>query len=190
MEKIDKFAIGLTGMPACGKSTATKILQRYNIPSFKMSDVILDEIVKRDIETTPENYENLAVELRKNYGNEVIAKRILNKIEASNEYKVCIDGIRNLSELELLRNKHKGFLLVAVHSPPKIRYERTKNNPKSPIKTWEQFEWRDKKNLELGVGDVISLADYMITNNRNSFDDLEKGIKELISYINENCGQK
>src|SRR5215475_2982517 len=101
--------IGLTGRNASGKGEVAKYLERKSFYYFSLSDVIRDEIRRRDKPMTREILIDTGNELRHQYGPAVLAQRILDKIESDKHY--VIDSIRNPKEVEALRST-KSFKLV------------------------------------------------------------------------------
>ena len=68
--------IGVTGLPGSGKSVVSRIAKKMDIPLVRMGDVIREEAKKRN-QTTGE----VAVELRKEYGEFVVAERCVKTIK-------------------------------------------------------------------------------------------------------------
>ncbi len=55
-----------------------------------------------------------------------------------------------------------------MHAPPAIRYERlVKRGREDAPSNIEEFEERDNRELGWGLGDVVSLSDYLIVNDSN-----------------------
>lgn len=72
--------IGIVGLPGAGKSTALEAVQNYG-PIFIMGNVVREELVKRGIEYTSENLGNLSKQLRQEFGENVIAMKIIEKVK-------------------------------------------------------------------------------------------------------------
>ena len=66
-------------MPGAGKSTIANLLKDKNFYVVVMGDVIREKAIEKDIELTDENLGNLMKNLRRDHGNEIIAKLILRK---------------------------------------------------------------------------------------------------------------
>jgi len=69
--------------------------------------------------------------------------------------------------------------VVAVHASPRTRYERLISRGRSDDpKNWEDFAERDLRELSVGIGNVIALAEEMLVN-EGSVDEL-KAASELV----------
>ena len=161
--------IGLTGPNASGKGEICKYLEKKNFQVLSLSDVIREEIRKNKKEITRENLIKFGNKLRKKYGKDILAKRILKMIKKS---KVVIDSIRNPEEVNILR-KVKNFYLIAVDAPEKMRFDRIKkrnreNDPKS-FKKFIEFEKKENSNNAYSqrIRDTMKLCDYFIVNDRD-----------------------
>src|SRR3989344_8142398 len=106
--------IGLTGKNAAGKGELAKHIQSKGFAYFSLSDALREEATKRGLGHSRDTLINLGNELRKKFGNGILAKRINEKIKKENAARnFVIDSIRNPGEIEELR-KNEGFLLVGV----------------------------------------------------------------------------
>ena len=182
--------ICLTGMPGSGKSIIANIAREMGIPVLVMGDVVREEAEKRGIELTPNSLTKLALQLRLEYGPQIIAQRIVEKVKRlySGHSVVLIDGVRSLEEIEYFRKniENSTVIVIAIHSSPKTRFKRLlcRGRPGDP-KSWSEFTLRDKRELEIGVGNVIALADYIIVNEGNIDEFLHKA-KLLLEKVVRN----
>ncbi|MGC8573237.1 MAG: dephospho-CoA kinase [Caldisphaera sp.] len=180
-----RLAIAITGMPGSGKSVvAEKIAEKLNAELFIMGDIVRDEARRRGIELTIENIENLATQLRQEYGRNAIAKLLLKRIENKKDKFIVIDGIRAIEELKELKIKNNlDICLVSIHASPLTRFNRLKNRKREGEDiSWEEFSFRDKKNLEYGIGNVIAVSDFIIIN-EGSLKELEDKINKVVEVI-------
>jgi dephospho-CoA kinase len=184
--------IGVTGLPGSGKSVVSRIAKKMDIPLVRMGDVIREEAKKRNL-TTGE----VAVELRKEYGEFVVAERCVKTIKNyinTNKgservefpgYKCrifMIEGIRSQYEVDIFKKNFNDFKIIAVHSTPKTRFKRLKRRMRpDDSKEESEFLLRDKRELNFGIGNVIATADYMVVNEGPL-----KKIKGIIRSILEN----
>lgn len=186
--------IGVTGLPGSGKSVVSRVAKQLGVHVVRMGDVIRDEAKIRD-KTTGE----VAVELRKEFGEFVIADRCVAKIlnykqkpqnsnQKKNAVKVVkptifmIEGIRSEHEVEIFKKRFKDFKIIAVHSTPQTRFKRLKKRMRPDDSREEsEFRLRDKRELEFGIGNVIATADYMVVNEGPL-----KKIKGIVRSILEN----
>ncbi|AEH24609.1 AAA family ATPase [Pyrococcus yayanosii] len=177
----------LTGMPGSGKGEIARAFKRAGVPVVSMGDTVREEADKRGIPKTPEGLKALSIELRKEMGEDAIARLAIPKVRKLLEKRsvVVVEGIRSPAEVEAFRRAfpREKVLIVAVHSPPHQRFERLRRRKRSDDpRTWEEFVDRDKKELGFGIGEVIALADYMIVNDGH-LEDYRLRIRELISKL-------
>lgn len=140
--------IGLTSFLGAGKTTIGDYLVKKGFVFYSLSDVIRDEIKSRELEITREKLQDVGNELRKKFGNSVLADKILEKIEKEPDKNYVIDSIRNPAEIQALR-KRKDFSLVFVDAPIELRFKRIKarKREKDPM-TLEEFKKTEEKELE------------------------------------------
>ncbi|MFP3143903.1 MAG: AAA family ATPase [Caldisphaera sp.] len=182
---MERLAIAITGMPGSGKSiVAEKIAEKIDAELFIMGDLVREEAKRRGMELTIENIENLATQLRKEYGKTAVAKLLLKNLESKKEKFIVIDGIRGIEELKELKTANDfDICLVSVHASPLTRYKRLKNRKREGNDiSWEEFSFRDKKNLEYGIGNVIAVSDFIIINESN-LKELEDKINKVVEVI-------
>lgn len=178
--------IGVTGLPGSGKSVVSRVAKKLDIPIVRMGDVIRNEAKKRNKATG-----EVAIELREEYGEYVIAERCVETIKEyfkskSSDSSRCkiflIEGIRSEYEVDIFKKNFKQFKIIAIHSTPKTRFKRLKRRMR-PDDSPEisAFKLRDKRELNFGIGNVIATADYMIVNEGPL-----KKIKSIVRSILEN----
>ncbi len=184
---MDKVVIALTGMPGAGKSVMANVARKMGLQVISMGDVVREEAKKRGIPPTPENLGKIMIELRKKYGPEIIAKRCANKIMKLNNRIVVIDGVRSLFEIEEFKKVSSKVIIIAIHASPKTRFKRLKERGRSDDpKNWMEFHERDFRELKVGIGNVIALADYMIVN-EVSIREFKRKAGELLMRLVENA---
>ena len=178
-----KKVVGIAGMPGAGKTLAAKIAKRMNFEVVVMGDVVRGEARKRGLTPSPENLGKLMIQMREEGGEAVIAKRCIPKIEKAKSELVVIDGIRSLHEVEEFRRFFPNFIILAVHTSPKTRFERLfKRKRSDDPKKWATFLERDIRELKVGHGNVIALADYLIVN-EDSKAEFEEKVKEFLEKV-------
>jgi len=160
-----KILIGTAGMPGAGKDTVKKVVQKLGLPVIVMGDEVRAEAKRRGLAITPENLGGAMLQMRKEEGPAAVAKRCIPKIKAMESSVVFIDGIRSLHEIKEFKKEFPDFRILAVHASPKTRFKRLlKRGRKDDPQSWEGFIERDRRELEVGLGDVIATADYMVIN--------------------------
>lgn len=156
--------IAITGMPGAGKTLVSRFAQLHGVPVLACGDVIREEAVRRGLQPTPSNMAEVMLTIRQREGPGVVAERLIPKIESSGSPVIIVDGVRSLEEVTVLQN-HSSVTIVGVHASPRTRYERLRARERSDDpKNWAEFQERDLRELRVGIGDVISLADKMLIN--------------------------
>ncbi len=176
----NKLVVGLAGMPGSGKSVVVDTARDMGYAIVVMGDVIRQETTKRGLELTPQNVGSVMLLLRQEEGNTVIAKRCIPQIEAQTSSKVIVDGLRSLYEADTFRRYFQKFSLIAVHSAPETRFTRLSNRRRSDDPAeWEVFRERDMRELSVGLGNVIAMAEQLVVN-ENSFEEVRAKVKEYL----------
>jgi len=174
--------IGLTGRNASGKGEVARYLQKKSFYYYSLSDVIRDEIRRRGLEPTRDLLITVGNELRQRYGANILAERILAKIEDDKHY--VIDSIRNPSEVDAFRAA-KHFKLIRIEAPAEVRFRRIlKRHRESDPRTFEEFVELENREAE---GDDASqnlvkvelMADHSLIND-GTLDQLYPHIDELL----------
>jgi dephospho-CoA kinase len=160
------YIVAVTGMPGAGKSTATEGLVAAGWRKVVMGDVIRDEVKRRGLEPDAKNTGEIMKELREERGDSAVADLCMAAIEKTGSDRVVVDGIRSMAEVEAFRRK-AAVLLVAVHASPKRRFSLLKERGRKddPVSR-DMFVRRDERELGVGIGRAIALADEMIYNER------------------------
>lgn len=179
--------IGLTGGMACGKKTILGFLEEKGFIGYTFSDVLSDELKKMNIPVTRKNQQDLGNEIRNKEGGGALAKRLIARMVPGKNY--VIDGIRNLGEIEELK-KQKDFVLIAIDSPQKQRFERivARGMERDP-KTWEEFLIADARDFDdsissgLQIKKCMKMADYTIVNDC-SLEEFRRRFEEVFEKIN------
>lgn len=164
-----KLIVALAGMPGSGKSLVKTIGTQNGYDVIVMGDEVREEAKRRNLPPTPENIGKIMLELRQKDGEATIAKRCLPKIEKTPKAKIIVDGVRSLSEVEEFKNRFDRVTLVAVHSSPETRFQRLFNRRRSDDpKDWTIFNERDLRELDVGLGNAIAMAEYIIVNEESA----------------------
>jgi len=170
--------IAIVGMPGAGKGFVSEPARSRGIPVLVCGDVIREETERRGLPMTPENMGTVMLDIRREEGPAVVAERLIPKIASSKRPVVVIEGVRSMAEVDALR-RNRVISIVAVHASPRTRYERLHARARSDDpKSWKEFVERDSRELSVGIGNVIALAEEMLVN-EGSIDDL-KAASELV----------
>jgi dephospho-CoA kinase len=181
----DKLVIGLAGMPGSGKSIVVDTACEIGYAIVVMGDVIRQETLKRGLELTPESVGKVMLQMREEGGNYIIAQKCIPKIEEQTSSKVLVDGLRSLYEANIFKEHFAKFCLVAVHASPETRfnrlYSRRRSDDPSELKV---FHERDKRELNVGLGNVIAMSEQMIVN-ENSLEHVKAKTKDSLEKVEE-----
>jgi dephospho-CoA kinase len=181
--------IGLTGSYCSGKDTVAEyISQRHGYIHFSLSDLIRELMQKNAIELTRENLIVFGTNLRKENGNGILAKKVLDKIDLHGKY--CVTSIRHPEEVYELR-RSKDFVLVNVDAPREVRFERMQRRQRfGDPQTLEKFIDLEKKESQSECPGqqlikTARLADITFINDSNDICTLKVTIDELLKNIND-----
>lgn len=178
-----KRIIAISGMPGAGKGVATQAGKRLGLQVLVLGDVIREETQRRGLEPTPKNVGSVMLQVRKDEGPTVVVKRLVPQIEANPSATLIVEGIRSEDELRELRSKFN-VVTFAIHASPKTRFERLLARGRSDDpKTWETFYERDTRELNVGLGHVIALADVVLVN-EGTIDMLQVSFKAALDKLN------
>lgn len=161
--------IGLTGTISAGKGTVANYLLKKGFRSYSLSNELREIMKRQAIEPTRKNMIEFGTKLRKEKGNNYLAKIVAKKVKGN----AVIDSIRHPEEAKELK-KIPGFYLIAIDAPIKKRYERSiLRNRAGDAKTFEEFKELESKEMNSkGSGqnlkEVMEIADKTIINNENT----------------------
>jgi dephospho-CoA kinase len=178
-----KNVIAITGMPGAGKGVAAHAAKQEGLGVLVLGDVIREETERRGLEPTPQNVGIVMLDVRRTDGLAGVAKRLVPKIEACSTSTVVVEGIRSEDELRELR-AHYNVFTFAIHASPRTRFQRLLSRGRSDDpKNWDTFYERDSRELGVGLGSVIALADAMLIN-ETSITELQASFKAALKKLN------
>lgn len=176
--------IGLTGKNAAGKGEVAAFLKDKSFYYHSLSDVIREELGARKIPITRDSLIATGNELREKHGNDILARRIMEKLDPNRNY--VVDSIRNPAEVHALR-KSDHFLLINVDAPAEVRFQRirqrARENDPQTLEEFHQKEEAERKNdasHRQSIEDCQALADVTIVND-TTLDDLHRKVSEIVS---------
>jgi dephospho-CoA kinase len=178
-----KMVVGVAGMPGSGKATVKAIAEDMGYSVVVMGDEIRQETRRRGLEPTPENIGKVMLQLRAEEGAATVARRCIPKIEDAKTNIVFADGVRSLKEADEFKKNFQNFALIAVHSSPETRFQRLSRRKRSDDpEGWNVFSQRDLRELSVGQGDVIAVADYMIVN-EGTYEEFKTRVREALKAV-------
>ena len=183
--------IAFVGMPASGKSEASRIAAEMGVPVIIMGDVIRKEVLKRGLEPTDSNTGKVATDLRKSEGMDAVARRCVSRIRETGAELVVVDGVRGIAEVKYFRKEFgEGFLLISIHAPLETRFERVQKRGRSDdMNSIEGLQKRDERELGWGMGEAIEASNVKIENNCTLETFREYVISVLKNYSGEDSGE-
>jgi dephospho-CoA kinase len=172
--------VAITGMPGAGKSTATSALVKEGWTRVVMGDVIRAETQRRGLEPNAKNTGDVMKQLRSERGPAAVAELCIQAMRAAGAEKVIVDGIRSMPEVEAFRKEAK-VLLVAIHASPARRFEllRERGRSDDPL-SYEMFAARDVREVEVGIGESIAMADETVSNERTTPAELAEEVERIV----------
>ena len=182
MAECKRLMICITGMPGAGKSTVATLLRNYGFSVITMGDAVREEAKLHNLEMTDANLGNLMLELRKDLGPAAIAYLILKKIHRESAFKgdIVIDGLRCIDEVKVL--KTMGCVkLLAIHASAETRYNHIKQRGRADVPLNDSdFIIRDKRELDVGISEVIALSDEVVSNNNLTKAELQNKVLAIV----------
>lgn len=177
-----KTVLVIAGMPGAGKSLASGVAERMGIRVFVSGDVIRDEAERRGLKPDKNNLGRLMLRIRRDEGMGAVAQRLKPLIEKEDGPHVVYEGPRNIEEVEELA-RHYRVVTIAIHASPKTRLQRLLARKRSdkPLNELD-FSKRDERELKVGVGKVIALADRMVEN-EGSKTDLKRRMRRILDKL-------
>jgi len=177
-----KLIIGLVGQRCSGKGTAASFLKaRYKVETQTFSHVLNEILALLGPPGTRKNLQNLAMDLRRRFGQDVLVKPLKKFINESRARIVVVDGLRVWAEVEMLRS-FKNNLLVYIAAPAKIRFERLKKSGGKAGREGVDFKGflrLDGRETELLIKKIGKKAD-VVVDNTGTKEDLYKKIDQII----------
>ena len=183
--------IGVVGQIAAGKGILVNYLTKnLNFISFSLSSVVHTELKKKGVKKfTRQMLQDMGDELRRGYGREVLAYRVIKAINDQKMDRVVVEGIRNPGEIEFFKKNHN-FILIGVKATQKLRFKRLLSRGKEwDPKTYKDFLKVDRRDIGVGqnksgqqVGKCLAYCDYVLTNNKD-VKDFERKIKKLTHKV-------
>lgn len=177
--------LGLTGSYGAGKDTVAEVLMERGFVHISFSDLIREELRKKNIPITRDSLTVMGNELRTSYGADILARLALERVTLENNY--VLTSIRNPAEVHRLQEQ-SNFTLINVTAPEEVRLERlcTRNREQDPT-TMEEL--REKENREKSekstdqqLHKVAEMATITIVNDA-TVEELRQKVKKLIQNI-------
>ena len=159
-------------MPGSGKSTVVSSLKSRGFETLNLGDGVRAEAKRRNLEPSGDNLGKLMLELREKNGPGAIANLLTEPIQNSQSKVIIVDGVRSIAEVEVLKNVGS-VKLLSIEATADTRYKFLSSRGRSDDpSTREKFEERDNRELGVGIGESIGIADETISNSNITLDKL------------------
>lgn len=182
-----KIILGITGEMASGKDTVTRYLvEKYGAKQYRFSDPLRDILDRLHLPQTRDYLSALSHHLRKAFGEDILAHVIENDAKHDQHELIVIDGIRRLSDIDLVR-KMPEFTLIYVEADMERRYNRLtgrRQNADDPTKTFEEFKQDHLLETELTVPPMRVEAKHIV-NNDGTLEELHAQADRVIEALRQ-----
>ncbi len=162
--------LAVCGMPGSGKGEFAQVFLDAGIPVRSMGDMVREEVAKRKLEVIPEVFGQVASDLRREFGEDVLAVRLTAAVDEllKDHPIVLIDGLRGTAEYAVFKSTWgETFQSVAIHTDKEIRFARMKARGRSEDGGTATFEARDEREKGWGLEELIDSADVLVENNND-----------------------
>ena len=162
--------LAVCGLPGSGKGEFASVMERNGIPILSMGDMVRAEVSRLNIEESPGIFGEIAAQLRAEFGDDVLAKRLcdaVDKLLDTNEI-ILIEGLRGTAEFDLFNSRWgDNFSTIAITASRETRFERTQTRGRSEDGDISAFEIREKRETGWGLDILIEKADLTLSNESN-----------------------
>ena len=179
-----KKIIGLIGEMGAGKDTFCDFVKAnyQNVYFLKFSDALTEVLKMFFDEVKREDQQWLSSALRERFGQDILVKALVKKIEKISDGIIILNGVRRPDDFKAL--KSIGGKLIYVTADQKLRWERVKvrGEKADDDVPFEKFVEMGKAEAESLITTIGLEADLKIENNSTK-EDVYIKIKESIDSI-------
>lgn len=184
-----KIVVGLVGQMGSGKGEFSKFLREKGFTHYSLSDRVREEAKRRNLEPKRETLQDIGDALRKEFGNDILARKTEEIIAQSDNRLIVIDSIRNPGEVKYLKKK-LGVYILGITAYPSVRLKRYLASANYDPKTSEAFfkasrrdSGEEEENYGQQVGACLKMTDSIIENNGSLEELREKGARFLKEHF-------
>lgn len=182
-----KTVIAIIGEQASGKGAAADFIRKkYGGQRLTISNLLRRTLDSLYIPNTRENLINLALVLKKGFGDDVLMKAMLKEVETEDTDLVIVDGLRMPGDPDPFRREYgEDFYLIYVTADAKTRYERSRSRGEKVGESeasFDQFLANEQLDTEKYISQVGKTADFTIENN-GSAEELENKVLDIMGRI-------
>ncbi len=166
---IRRRVIGIAGRNACGKGTAAEFFLRHpDSASFRYSTKLGAALRLFRIPETRQNLQDISTLLRGRWGEDLLARDMLQDCLESPKRRLIIEGIRRPADVHLARELFGAdYTLLWIEAPAGMRFARMRvRNEKAgeSAMDWETFLEREQAETERLLDEIQTMADVRIDN--------------------------
>jgi len=179
--------IGITGTIGAGKGEIVSYLETRGFEHFSVRTYLTRELEKRGMPVNRPTMTDLADELRRKHRPGYIVEELYRQAAATGKDSV-IESVRNIGEVDYLKHQ-KNFVLIAVESDIKIRYDRiVRRNSALDHVTFEQFERDNAREMAStdeakgNIAECIRRSDFRVEND-GTIPELRVKIDKILKMI-------
>ncbi|MBI4239874.1 hypothetical protein HY620_02720 [Candidatus Uhrbacteria bacterium] len=163
-----KRIIGIAGRICSGKDAVAEYLARiYHAERIAVSDTLYAALRLFGIPEGRYAAQILSTFLREHFGQDVLEKALLQKIQRSKRETIIISSIRRPEDIVTLRERYP-FKLVMIEADLIARHEWHVQRNKGRgdrVMSFTEFKERDSFETEITIDKLHSQATHVITNN-------------------------
>jgi dephospho-CoA kinase len=180
-----KVIIGLIGETGSGKDTFCDYIKKtvkQPVFCFRFSDTLSEILMILFGEVKKEDQQWLGKVLREQYGNDILAKAMAQKIKNIEEGIIILNGIRYWEEFEMVQKL--GGKNLYITADQKIRWQRTNKRGEKidDSSSYDKFLEKERAETEILVPEIGKKADFKIENNA-SRNDFYKEVDKIINNL-------
>ena len=175
-----KLIICVIGLPGAGKSLFCSVSNELGFSIINMGDQVRKEIKKQGLSDDAETLSKMMVKLRKENGRSVVAEICIPIIKKSQNKYIIIDGIRNIEEIKQFQKIGQVISILITNTTERrmnFLIERGRNDAPLDKKT---FKKRDENEINIGLNQVMKMADIIIDNNELTKEEFKTKSKEIL----------
>lgn len=165
----EKIVLGFVGPMGAGKGASCAYLhEHHGVATVRYSSMLRDILTRLYLPHTRDNMIKISEAIREAFGDDIMARTVLAEIREHVASIVCVDGIRRMKDIDVLRKELPGFRLAYIDAAMETRYARITRrgeNADDAAKTYEQFVAEHARSTEQTIAQVANTADVRIDNN-------------------------
>lgn len=178
--------IAICGMPGSGKGELNRLASAAGFAVLSMGDMIRAEAEARGLPETPDNIGQVAISLRAEFGDGILAERMLAHGDAAAKTSslVFIEGMRGVAEAAVFRRHwSQRFSVLALDCDVETRWLRISARGRGEDGERVDFETREQRELQWGLGTLMAAAEHRISNH-SDLPKLEQEFSEFLDSQN------